>query len=833
MATPDQEEKWRDWKPEQVAKARAAVVSTGISPERKAEIATSLAAYDAEFNSGKDDVGPDPDAGVPDGGVDDEPEPEPEAPPSLTEYTPPPTPAPKQNAPGVGESFFRGAGKSASMNLGDEASGFGAWLSDQVNGTQTARATGRGADAPVSDRSSYDVGAKGYRDDDREAELENPWAFGGGELFGLATTAALPVGKAIPAATWGARAIQAAKVASPMAALAAWGGSEDPTASGQAFDALGGAEVGALTGPLAGELTHQVLTRAQPLVRGAAEKLGNMVRRGEANRIEAAHGPAARDLAMQAADPNSAAGKAQRALVHAGESPEATEAHARAVTGDVSKIAEHQDAIQAYETIAEKARVAQKYFQQDGVDPLAVSKSADDIATEVRQSIQEMLSGVQQGTDDFRLLKRIEKEVLEYDLRPFDAAQATPLDIAGNKWGRLDQIKREIQRKLAGVKFNSPEVEALHGLEERIRTDLENPSLWGEGAADMQVRRNRAWHEMLSLEKTRDVAPRSNFLTDYRGLPSAAEHSFQPLAEGDLPGIMSTFQGAGKPEGEQALWKLGEMADRRAKLGDALTDHIDPSPVQRQRAAEMQTSAGAIRNRLGQRTQEAEASNALSRTQQNLPDPGMGARFGEWLMGMGEKATPGGSAIRQMAPAQRTLGQRARQIGQVENQLTANPSNQMASQALDRLAYKVPPIKPPSGAKLSEPSTLLNPRNYLKNPERAASLAAGRVSGEVPDLHPFLRLGQVADDLVGSPLQRTGVDLDGALDRFQESGSKSQGHQLEGTIREALAADPSVFGPYAERLKQAQSSGSIGAELLKLNADPTWRKLRTRFQAAQ
>jgi hypothetical protein len=209
--------------------------------------------------------------------------------------------------------------------------------------------------------------------------------------------------------------------------------SEDPTLEGQAIDAATGGIVGGVTAPVIGETVHQAIRFGKPLVTGIAKWAGGKLASNEAERIAAAHGEDASRLALDAADPASQTGKAQRALVHAGESPEALEAHARAVTDDLTGIAKHGDAIEAYETIGEKARIAKKYFERDGVDPEQIAKHADEIATRVRQSVEEIRPHVSNGTPEAQLLGRIEKQIEEYSLLPLDERTGTPMDIAGDR----------------------------------------------------------------------------------------------------------------------------------------------------------------------------------------------------------------------------------------------------------------------------------------------------------------------------------------------------------------------------------------------------------------
>jgi hypothetical protein len=254
------------------------------------------------------------------------------------------------------------------------------------------------------------------------------------------------------------------------------------------------------------------------------------------------------------------------------------------------------------------------------------------------------------------------------------------------------------------------------------------------------------------------------------------------MAEGDLAGVHSTLEGAGDIKGEQALWKLGELAKRRANLGDALTDHIDPEEAYRAKAASMGRDAASVAETIEQRTAESEAAKALSATEQNLPDPALGERALRWLAGKGD--------LGKLAPVQKGLGQRSRQLGQLEAQLRGDPGNQAAQDALDRLAYTIPPASP-----------------LKQGIANSAAIMSARGNSEV--------LGPVVGD---------------ALRNF----TSSSGHELEDKITEVLSDDPNALGQYGQRLAEAKAKGgqALGAELLKLNSDPQWRELRGRFQPA-
>lgn len=783
----------QNWSVDQYERAKSVVDSTDskIDDDTREDLRQAVTWYEHTMLDGgaPDDA---PDAGVPDEEPAEPATAEPvTAAPAQARFTPvaQATGTKPQAVPWY-ESFLRGGGEMAGMNLGDEMAGVGAWAADKTHPE----------DIPVHrDRTPYQAMSAGYRADNAHAQEVNPLWYLAGEGTGLLTTAALPAGKAVPAATWGARALQAARVGVPMGAVSAWGASTDPTPAGQFFDTLGGAEMGMIAAPVAGETVHQAANLGKPLAKG----IGKLIASREAARIEAAHGPLAAERSLQAADPRSAAGQGIRKLLHAGESPEAIEAHARGITDEVTKLQQHLDSIEAYETIGRKAQVARKYFERDQVDPTAIANNADSIVRDTRQAVEEMLPHVSPGTDEARLIGRLQKQIGEYDLVPLDSTTATPYEVASDKWSRLDQIKREFQKNLRGVRFRSREVDALHGIEDKLVSDLENPQLWGDGATDLQIKRNRAWYRLLKLEQTRDMRPATTYMTDARGTPSASEENYRSLSEGDLGKVLHVVQGAGTPEGELGIWKLAEMADARANLGHALTDHIDPSAAMQARAADQGVSAGSIRQTLGQRAREAQMSNAITRGEQNLPDPGLVDRVLGAVVGAGERS-PVGGAIRMMRPASRTLGQRARVIGQLENQLSILPNNRAATDALERMS---PTIEPPVDNSYVFPGTARFHAFDRPSASAMAIRAAGRASS-----------AGGRDDLEAV---RMGADMLGpSKAKAQE---QSQGHQLESVIEDALNTNPLVLGPYADRLYQAQQNGTLAQELFRLNSDTKFR----------
>lgn len=307
-----------------------------------------------------------------------------------------------------------------------------------------------------------------------------------------------------------------------------------------------------------------------------------------------------------------------------GNDPALLDQQTRKISDHYTRILEHADKIEAAETIHKKMEIARAYMQRDGLDPLSGMETADALADELRQNVEEMLSHTVQGTDENRLLKRIVPYLYEYD-QPIHMANPSSYDFLAAKWARLDQVKRDLQKMLKNVKFTSPETERLHGFETQLRENLESPALWGEGAAELQRRRNRSWHHLLQLENTKDT-PGEWFTTDIFGEPAAKEHHYRARRRGDPSAIKPTLRDAAEVENEPTFWKMGETPDRRASHGYELVSHINPDPELQARAAEMQRSAAMIRDTMDERLIDARAAQTVGRMPVIAQDSSEGAR---------------------------------------------------------------------------------------------------------------------------------------------------------------------------------------------------------------
>lgn len=131
---------------------------------------------------------------------------------------------------------IRGFGQGASAYTGDELYGVGAKLAQMTHGGEIPRAAGRGAGAPLSDKTTYDVESAGERAANAAAQKEHPYLYGGSNLAGNVALLAAPgaaAGRSIP---WVSAAMKA--LGAPGAALR--------TAAGPALtNVVGNAALGA------------------------------------------------------------------------------------------------------------------------------------------------------------------------------------------------------------------------------------------------------------------------------------------------------------------------------------------------------------------------------------------------------------------------------------------------------------------------------------------------------------------------------------------------------------------------------------------------------------
>lgn len=664
---------------------------------------------------------------------DDEQQPEPPAP------VPAPTAAARAKT-GEGEAFVRGAGQGASFSLSDEMAGAGAWLAGRVHPVE--RAAARGVDAPLQReqrgrgyrvhpsagaRSPINPEVADYvaaRDTERSANRQaaadtafdkqgmNPVlaaitpdsVYGVGEAAGTLATVAAPVGgAAAKGATLAARAGQAMRTGAALGGLSGFGAGEGDIGD-QALSTATGAAMGGVMAPIAAEASRlgaRGANAARKYLGGAADRV---LTGGPAAREVTYGGPALARKAEHLADP--LAGKAARAEATAGNSPDVLKQQSVELGGKVSELWEHGDAIKWHEDIASKKPIVRKAMEKEGIDPRNVTGAADAALVETKAALDDMGGYVEKGTPDRTLINKLQKEVAEYSLKQpggedADAARFAQqyhgqahapedYDVAADRFMRLDQVKREFQKALdnASKQRGSAIIDQLRGVEEKLRGNLEDPRVWGQGASALQKVRNRGWRERLLLEG-KDAAPDRMFLSDASG--QSAMDPYRLKLTGDNAKLEGILKHAGTGTKEEHA--LRQWADREAGLLEALTHHSEGDSELAQRAARARQLAGEINTHLGQRGDQASAARDMDQIVAAKP-PAMAEP-----PGVIKKAIEGQPVIGPIAKAvgermrPQPLGDRAQMLAKLEDVLSKNPDNPYARKLLAGMTPQERPVR--------------------------------------------------------------------------------------------------------------------------------------------
>lgn len=557
--------------------------------------------------------------------------------------------APRPNVSRM-ESFARGAQNTAGFGFDDEGSG----LASKMFG-EAPRTVGRGIDAPRDQRTDYEVGRDRAREEHRQAQEANPGTYFAGQVVGGAPASAVPITRlGAGGAQLLPRLASAAVNAAPLGAAYAAGQSEAKTPLGVTFDTLEGGLTSAVAAPVVSETVRKVVnvpqavrkyvqgrTKGQeeklvsqygpeglqtaravgdaseysgvqpgkPLPKTASAQLRDQLKR--ANDPEALSQQAA-ELERQVARVRSAS-RAYREPIERAGSPERVQELSRSITDRVSRIAKAADDIKWEEDISQKGKLATKLMARDLVDPERVAESADVQVDGIGSRLAELSTYVEPGTPDAGIVRKLAREVKEYRLKPITGAEGegvTPYQHAGEKFLRVDQLKREFQKALSGARSrrDSPILEELQALEKQLRTNLENEAVWGSGVSQLQRARNEAWRTRLLLE-SQDNNPRRLLLTDASG--KASQDEYRLLLEGDQASLHGIVKDAAEYTNEPRARQLVEWADREANLLQTLVDHIDPDPVLKRQAAASRRAANELRSLLEQRKGEAQAFTAL------------------------------------------------------------------------------------------------------------------------------------------------------------------------------------------------------------------------------
>ena len=556
------------------------------------------------------------------------------------------------------ESVGYGALNTASFGGDDEGAGLFSMVAGEV-----PRTVGRGVDAPLDTRSDYEIGRDRARDAHADAEAANPKTYMAGQVLGALPTAILP---ASSGATAGVRALQTLETAVPAGLAYGALDSDAEKPVDVAFDAIAGGEGAALVAPALNEVIHRGITRIAPLVkdfvlgRGAKEKAlrtayGPRINDAIAANANTPQGMDLRALARRGADPGAIeahteeirkgleelAGDSKQALRAAdpkaheeyaatirreleglwperetalrGVDDKVIEQHARDVQEKVSAIWRSSDVVKWTEDIGSKGPLVAKLLKRDGVDPAAVITEADRVAGNLEQTLLALQEYVSPNTPDGNFLTKLAKEVKEYQYGTPSMAKrqyTTAYDDAGDKFLRLDQVKREFQKALSSARErrDSPIIAELEQVEEMLRNHLERADVWGKGAGALQEARNRGWRDRLLLN-SKNADPRRLFLSDASGKASA--DPYKPMLEGDPAGITKILKNIDEHTSSNELLALQRWADREASLAEALSDHIDPDPAMRAAARAARKSAKELQDVLAVRMREAKAARGM------------------------------------------------------------------------------------------------------------------------------------------------------------------------------------------------------------------------------
>lgn len=620
-----------------------------------------------------------------------------------------PAPAPGRTKIGATEALFRGAGQGASLNFGDEAAGVGAWLAGRVNPME--RTTARGVDAPSM--RPIDAAVADYvsrRDAERGANKQaaadtafdkrgmNPLLaavtpdslFGVGEAAGTLATAAAPVGEAAQGAKLAVRAKQAAKAGTLLGGAAGLGAGEGGVAE-QAASTGTGAVVGGVLAPIAAEASRLGDRGYQAARKYLGDAADRVLTGGPAAREVTYGGPELARKAEVLADP--VKGVAARAEATAGANPDLLKQQGQELGKKVSELWDHGDVIKWHEDISSKKPVVRRSMEAEGLDPRTVTTAADTAMHSTHAALEEMAGYVEKGTPDRTLINKLQKEVKEYSLQQPAVDDATPgssYDVAADRFMRLDQVKREFQKALdnASKQRGSAIIDQLRDVEGQLRTNLEDPTVWGQGASTLQQVRNRGWRERLLLE-SKDASPDRVFLSDASGQSAMDPYRLKMIGDNaKLEGILKNAGTGGKEENALRQW-----SDREAGLLEALTKHTEADPALVQRAQRARQLAAEIDQSLGKRGTQAAAARDMEKVVGAKPPPpveppGIVKQSLEGQPMLGPIAKAVGERIRP-----RPLGERAQTLAQLEEVLAKNPNNAYARKLLGSMTPAQRPVR--------------------------------------------------------------------------------------------------------------------------------------------
>lgn len=714
--------------------------------------------------------------------------------------------------PTKGEAAVRGLGAGLTLRHGDEAGGFGAFLAGHNAGTggsegislgdlgpgDVPRAAGRGAEAPLSGVTDFNMERDAQREADRQAEEAHPYVFGATELAGASAPGALVA----PLSAAGGGAV--------LGGIHGEGASNAETPGGVALDTITGAALGAAGGKLieagapiisrgvkrvTGAVADKVRTGASALkrspdaIRSAAEPaLGASAAERE---IELG-GPEMASKAQIMADAASAEGRQARALAHAGADEATIEAHAAAIGKDVDELLQHGEAVKWDEDIASKGRAIKNMVQREAPPPDGLTK-ADAVYDSVRREWDNLVADVGDG-EGAATVKRLQREAFDaYENRLKKAADNfDPSDPSGyvtDRFMALDDLKRHLQKEVARARVPFDDL-IRDRMEAPIRTALEDDTAWGVGPATLQKVRNAGWTRRLRAEGS----PESTFLAR-NVFGEAGPDPYRIQSMHDPAKVLGIVKGAGSHAGEQGARTLNEWAGREADLLGALTSHEGADPALVAKAARARELANSIRQRIAQRAQEAAAAADMARI--NAPQP-----LPEGLAGRALAAVPRGKEIAAALRPQ-PIGQRAALIQQLEQALSMNPNNAAAITRLQSLGGHVAAPPPTAAAAVAAPIDATVPglpigktaaravqlRQVLSAPEPSSLLGGSAPSMANTESPREKRIAQLKEVLNGTGSRASDMATADPA-HGQQLAQTPQGQERDMAYAHLVASDP-------------------------------------------
>ena len=688
----------------------------------------------------------------------------------------------------------------------------------------TPRQIGRGMNQPLDPRGVPQIAADEEKRVQAQAELAHPYVSGAaraipetalmtlaGGLGGAA--AAAPAAETVNQAIL-RRAIPQAKIGAGAGAASGYGYSEDPTLSGQALDTGLATLAGAVTAPVMSEF---------PLIYGRAKGEAGVLpppkvskpdwaERRALQQVKEQLGPGTKPSLTDHPDDitpwfaeNLKRNPESRSIAFANENPRIAETQRNELANKISDLEKLSDEIQAEEDISKKGQQVVKYLRQGGTNPVPAIQATDQLITGFEQQVEALRPRLQKGLIDSNKLERVSNNIRQYHKTVAESPGQGP-EAAADRYMAADQVKRALQQ-MVKVNPDSPAIDAARSMSDQVMNHLQDPDLWGSGPAANQARRNTAWREHLMNPKEHDA-----FLTETGA--QAASDPYDKLRIGNIEGVEKTLQTAGKdldlPRSETAYLQspeasLRRMVDSKAKLGDALTDHIDPDPIMRAKAQRMGQLRSEINDILDTRVRQNMASEQIKRIENVPPQTDLLSKLPQVT-----KPVLGGAGL-----------------GAAGAIAAGHPGVGMAALAAAPLAYAADKIEQ------STPAAYIGRiRNQVRLEAQAPTNPAAQKAldrlGVGWNLRPLAPAAEKSLETVGSPgytaytVDQTGQALrDWARSNPDKGEGNTRGQDSTQAVEYMLANNPEVFGPYLDQLRK---SPDVAKELFKLQSDPQWVK---------